>query len=127
MTRINLVDPALLSRQHLLAETRELPRIFGLVKKAIARGEHVSDYKFDGYRLGKDHCKQFYSRLQWLQNRQKALVDECMRRGYKVQYTQTESLTEGIPSEWRNDWTPTERDVKLNVNRINERGGNIGG
>jgi hypothetical protein len=39
MTRINCIDPALLSDKHLGAEYRELPRIFNLVRDAIKRGE----------------------------------------------------------------------------------------
>jgi deoxyribonuclease (pyrimidine dimer) len=42
MTRINVVPPRELTRQHLIAEYRELPRVFGLVKKAAARGERPS-------------------------------------------------------------------------------------
>lgn len=39
MTRINVIEPSRLSDQHLGAEYRELPRVFGLVRDAIARGE----------------------------------------------------------------------------------------
>jgi len=35
MTRINLVDPSTLHSKHLLAEYRELPRVFGLVQQAL--------------------------------------------------------------------------------------------
>lgn len=35
MTRINLLPPAQLADQHLIAEYRELPRIFTLVKSKL--------------------------------------------------------------------------------------------
>lgn len=38
MTRVNVVDPSLLSDKHLGAEYRELPRVFGEVKRKIAMG-----------------------------------------------------------------------------------------
>ncbi|MBP7000765.1 pyrimidine dimer DNA glycosylase/endonuclease V [Amaricoccus sp.] len=38
MTRINVVPPEELSRAHLVAEYRELPRVFGMVRAMIARG-----------------------------------------------------------------------------------------
>jgi len=38
MTRVNLVDPSLLTDQHLRAEWHELPRVFTLAKAWHARG-----------------------------------------------------------------------------------------
>lgn len=35
MTRINLADPSTLHSKHLLAEYRELPRVFKLVEAAL--------------------------------------------------------------------------------------------
>lgn len=43
MTRINLIPPAQLSDQHLLAEYRELPRIFTMAHEAALRSEHPDD------------------------------------------------------------------------------------
>lgn len=39
MTCINLVDPSTLHSKHLLAEYRELPRVFKLVEAAEKRGQ----------------------------------------------------------------------------------------
>jgi deoxyribonuclease V len=41
MTRINLLPPSELADQHLLAEWRELPRIFGLVKKKLTENKPI--------------------------------------------------------------------------------------
>gem|GEM_PF-2001583 len=41
MTRINLVSPSVLADQHLIAEWRELPRIFGSVKKKLAENKPI--------------------------------------------------------------------------------------
>lgn len=43
MTRINCVAPIELTTKHLVAEYRELPRIYNLVRAAIKRGERPSD------------------------------------------------------------------------------------
>jgi hypothetical protein len=45
VTRINLVDPKELSRQHLVAEYRELPRIFNYVPTNEAI--HISQERID--------------------------------------------------------------------------------
>lgn len=120
MTRINLVPPSELSRQHLIAEYRELPRIFGLVRKAIERGELPNDKRNPtSYTLGTGHCRFFYSRLLWLRTRLADLHSEMFIRGYKVNFD-LPSLV-GIPDAWCGDYIPTEEALKINRDRIRER------
>lgn len=45
MTRINLTLVSELADQHLMAEYRELPRVFGAVRKHVQNGKKVSDFK----------------------------------------------------------------------------------
>lgn len=124
MTRINLVNPESLSDAHLGAEYRELPRIFGLVRKAIERGETPSDPRNPtSYTLGKGHCRFFYPRLGWLSRRYLQLCDECRVRGRVVSFGSVQGLIAGIPPEWLGDWVPSVTDIELNVARINIRGG----
>lgn len=49
MTRINLVHVKELADQHLMAEYRELPRVFGAVRKHVQDGKRVSDFKIKPY------------------------------------------------------------------------------
>lgn len=56
MTRINLTLVSELADQHLMAEYRELPRIFGAVRERIAKGQGFDDISKD-FRLGT--AKQF--------------------------------------------------------------------
>jgi len=126
MTRINCIDPKLLRTKHLVAEYRELPRIFGLIHKAIVRGEHPQDSRNpSAYTLGKGHVRFFYNKAQFLVKRQKQLVEECQRRNINVQFTDVDSLVENIPTEWYNDWDPPIEAIYTNLMRINERGGLI--
>lgn len=122
MTRINCIDPKMLTDKHLGAEYRELPRIFGLVRKAIDRGEVPNDPRNPkAYTLGKGHCRFFYNRLGYLVSRQKQLCDECKRRGRKVSFDNIDSLVYNIPNEWMNDWVPDHTAIGINKQRINER------
>lgn len=122
MTRINLVSPRSLSDAHLGAEYRELPRIFGLVRKAVKRGELPNDPRNPSqYTLGRGHCRFFYPRLQFLVRRYIQLCNECRRRGRKVSYNNPLDLIQGIPSEWFKDYRPTKAAIQLNRDRINER------
>ena len=117
MTRINCVPPQELSRQHLLAEYRELPRVFALAFKAYsARRKIVAP---SAYTLGAGHVKFFYRRLGWCLDRFLALRREMLARGYKPQYVQPPPVD--LPPEWWQDWEPDAAALELNRQRILER------
>jgi hypothetical protein len=117
VTRINCVPAGELSDRHLVAEYRELPRVFGLVRAAVARGERPKPV--DGYRLGEGHVRSFYARLSYLVARHAELVAEMRRRGFKVNFPAPDSR--GIASEWFGAWAPSEIDLRINRARIKER------
>lgn len=122
LTRINCVPPSELTRQHLIAEYRELPRIFGLVRAAVERGEQPSDRRNpQAYTLGTGHCRFFYSRLGWLSYRQACLIAEMKRRGYSVNFSDVAGLIVGIPWEWFGAWEPDHAALAINRARIQER------
>lgn len=122
MTRINCIPPQELTGPHLVAEYRELPRIFTLARAAIERGEKPDDPRNPrSYTLGKGHVRFFYPRLGFLVKRQKALIDEMLRREYQPSYRTTEHLIENIPALWCADWQPDEAAIALNKARIAER------
>lgn len=117
MTRINCVPPSELTRQHLVAEYRELPRVFGLVRAAIDRGETPTPAP--AYTLGKGHVRFFYTRLAWLARRQAALIAEMQRRGYAPAYGAP--TLDDFPQEWCGDWDPPAEALRVNRARIAER------
>lgn len=122
MTRINCIPPSELTRQHLVAEYRELPRIFALVREAIARGEQPGDRRNPiEYTLGTGHVRFFYPRLGYLVRRQRLLILEMQARGYRPSFVGVDHLIEGIAEEWLADWEPTELAMAVNRARIAER------
>ncbi len=125
MTRINCVPVEELSREHLIAEYRELPRVFALARKAAERKDIK---KIDFYTLGKGHVLFFYTRLAYLARRHIELVSEMQRRGYTPNFTA--SLQEShadIPAELWGDWAPTKEALAINRQRIADRLGNKDG
>lgn len=117
MTRINCVPPEELSRQHLVAEYRELPRVFALADKAYPkRDKFVAPSQ---YTLGTGHVKFFYQRLAYCSRRFFQLKEEMLRRGYKPSY-QYPPLVE-VGTEWFQDWEPDAAALALNRQRILER------
>ena len=126
MTRINVVPPSELSRQHLLGELHEVLRPFGLVRKMLESGVNKwnlhKKYKQPvDYTLGTGHVVFFYTRLGYIANRHKALVKECINRGYHVNQIDYNSLTDGIPDWCMQDYEPTANALLVNRIRIQER------
>lgn len=122
MTRINCIPPAELTTRHLVAEYRELPRVFALVRAAIVRGELPDDPRNPReYRLGAGHVRFFYGRLGYLAKRQSALVAEMQNRGFKPAFTDPSGLLDGIPEIWCGDWQPSPLAMAENRARIAER------
>ena len=119
MTRINCVPVEELSGPHLVAEYRELPRVFALAQKAALRGSFKQP---DAYTLGKGHVMFFYTRLGYLAQRHAALISEMKRRGYKPAFSgiRREDFP-FIPNHFWTDWTPTQEALQLNRQRILER------
>lgn len=123
MTRINCVPVGELTSKHLVAEYRELPRVFGLVRAYQDRGGRPDSIATHGqppaYVLGKGHVLFFYTRLLWCRLRYLELVDEMRRRGYSPKYTVPPE--EGLRPEWYGDWGVTPEAMAVNRARIKER------
>lgn len=121
MTRINLIPVEELTDQHLIAEYRELPRIFSLVKNAQDKGKNVSDFKIsDKYLLGTGHVIFFYNKLIFLQKRLNLLINECLKRGFHISLQQEYPL-DAFNNEWLNDWKPDFEEINLSYSRISEK------
>jgi deoxyribonuclease (pyrimidine dimer) len=120
MTRINVIPVTELTDKHLLAEYRELPRIFGAARKWHERGGRVRDLP-KHYRLGGGHLLFFYNKLQWCFARQRQLVAECKRRGFHVTYEPTSDLIDWAPHYLLSEYMPTCAALCINRERINDR------
>lgn len=122
MTRVNVVPPEELSRQHLVAEYRELPRIFGLVRAAQGRGLRPAALKAPrAYVLGRGHMLFFYDKCMFLLRRQQSLIREMRSRGYDPKFAYPNDLITGLEAHWLGDYEPTDEAMALNRARIKER------
>ena len=121
MTRINLVPVSELSDQHLIAEYRELPRIFNLVLNAQYKGKYPLDFKIsDTYLLGTGHVTFFYDKLIFLQRRLKEITEECIKRKFNIANKNDYSLAL-FNKEWLNDYVPTLKEIEISRKRIQEK------
>ena len=123
MTRINCVDPSILSDKHLVAEYNELPRVFSLVLQTEEsarwlRATHRT------YKMGSGHLKFFYTKCLYLKKRYVELYREMLRRGMKPRGIVVKLVltsAKQIDKEYCGDWEPTEADWAENLKRLKER------
>jgi deoxyribonuclease (pyrimidine dimer) len=122
MTRINCIPTKELHKKHLVAEYHEITRVFGLVKKLVASGKDPAMCGApEQYVLGTGHVRFFYTRLAWVQNRIADLALEMDSRGIKARIELIKGIADGIPESFFGDWEPTEADMALNRERLDER------
>ena len=126
MTRINVINPQELTRQHLIAEIRELPRVFTMVKNWRSSG--INYYNFrrlkkqpTEYTLGTGHMCMFADKLGWLARRYEALCNEWRSRVYNIQQVSYEDLIQGIDKSFLGDYNVTQEALRINRQRIADR------
>lgn len=120
MTRINVVPVSELVDKHLIAEYRELPRIY---KLAIGYHNRKNKSKIpEEYILGTGHVTFFYDKLSFIENRHKELIQEMISRGFNVSYSGDAPLeSKSLPNSYWKDYEPTKESIRLNQERISER------
>lgn len=122
MTRINVVPVESLSRQHLIAEYREITRLPGNLRTSLSRKSKpfsMSEISNE-YILGTGHVKFFFDKMQYLEQRFTQLTTEMIRRGYNPNFTDA-SIFRNCPVEFYNQYEPTPEAIALNIGRIKER------
>lgn len=123
MTRVNVIPVDQLCRLHLIAEWREIPRIFALAHKASQSPKPWTHKQPKSYQLGSGHVLFFYDKLSFLADRHAQLVQEMLSRGYKPSFTGNlrEQWQESIPASYWRPYSPTEDAIAINMERINKR------
>ena len=120
MTRINRIPVEELHQKHLVAEYRELPRVFALCDKHYSARKPMA-IPFN-YTMGKGHVLFFYNKLKWLSDRYSQLINEMKRRGYNPSFANDfPNKFNHLPNTYWGNWCPTDIDRKINRDRINLR------
>lgn len=122
MTRINVVPVAELADQHLMAEYRELPMIMGSLKRTLKSKSGWQKQKVaPQYTLNKGHVYFFTNKKSFLAERFAALIEELKSRNYNISPADRVidwNVFDTVPQV---EWTPSEQDIKLNMDRIKAR------
>ena len=122
MTRINLVVPAELSDQHLVAEYREIFMVGSSLQRSLKskNWEKTLANIPVKYTLNKGHVTFFYNKGKYLYKRYKLLIKEMKNRGMNPD-PKRKFKTEQWPDELFNDWEPEPDDYKVIRARIKEK------
>lgn len=119
MTRINsAINPKNLTDSMLIAELRELPRIFTAVQKRISQNKKFNDIP-KKFTLGIGHVKFFYNKCGFLSKRHEELRKEYSNRFEKEYLFDIEKSK--VPLTLFNDYTPTDDEKILLIDRISLR------
>jgi deoxyribonuclease (pyrimidine dimer) len=119
MTRINVVPVQELQREHLVAEYKEIVRVF-----ALARSAQYELHKKkipNEYTLGTGHVLYFYDKLKYITERYNSLCTEMKHRGYVCNRVEQSELERGIDRSLFWDYSVTDAALALNRARISER------
>lgn len=120
MTRINVIDPTQLTDQHLMAEYRELPMVMGSLRRSLV-AKNGMPAPGPEYTLNAGHVKFFYNKGKFLHRRYLILVAELMARGYELDPERKADFNVFIDNGLYHEWTPGQRDLQINRERIKER------
>ena len=120
MTRINVIDVSLLTDQHLMAEYRELPMIAGSLRRSLKSKNGLPKVP-PIYKLGSGHVTFFYNKGLFLYRRYNAIIEELLKRGYRLDSGREVDFDTFKDNGLYGDWIANEIDLLVNANRITQR------
>jgi len=121
MTRINLLPVKELCNKHLMAEFHEMPRLVKNLHTSLNRKAPFDVREIPSeYVLGKGHVKFFFNKFEYLHKRHTEITKELLLRGYRLTNIDS-SIFASVDKMWYNDYTPTEKAIELNRQRVLER------
>lgn len=125
MTRINLVNPDLLTARHLVAEYKELTQIIFPMQRTASKGSLHTVKIPEKFCLDGGHVKFFYDKGYYLEKRFTDLYINMNERGIKTDREnykkRLEKIQTSFPGIWYNDYIPDEEAYKTILKRIKER------
>lgn len=119
--RCNIIHPTMLTDQHLIAEKRELRMIPPLLEKRVKSGKDIRAGIPARYTLGSGHMLFWLDKMRYLSNRYDSLVEEMRRRGFQANPHLTFDLSYATMYGMDGDWTPTQDDYTIILERIKEK------
>ena len=122
MTRINIVDPAELTDQHLIAEYREIFMVAGSLRRTLKSKIGLQHNKIPKeYTLNKGHVYFFYNKGKYLHKRYNLIINEMVKRKFKPSNNRLFPTNIFIEHNLYKDWNPNLKDYIIIRKRIQEK------
>ncbi len=122
MTRINLIPPADLTDQHLVAEYREMTMVPAALNRTLNSSKGLVKTKISKqYTLNTGHVYFFYDKGKFLKERYDSLVQEMKDRGMNPDPNRTFPTEVFKQNKLYGDWKPSIKEIDINLQRINKR------
>jgi deoxyribonuclease (pyrimidine dimer) len=122
MTRVNLVPPAELFDQHLMAEYRELPMIPAALARTLRSRKGLALSNYPGrFTLNTGHVRFFYDKGRYLERRYAAVARELRRRGFRLDPERVFPVAVFIGNGLYGDWRPRAADLAAIRARLAEK------
>lgn len=125
MTRINLIDPELLTDQHLFSEFREIKMVPKALSRSLAaRGlSGVRDIIPERFTLNKGHVAFFYDKGLYLDRRYERIKAELRFRG--IHFNELSPFDPDGVYEWHPslymDYEPPEEAIQIITERLMQK------
>lgn len=117
MTRINTLDPKLLTTKHLQAEYFEAPRII----TALEKNPSIKDPP-KTYRMGTGHVRFFYDKLDYIALRLHLIADELTARGHQLDEQKfQDTIARAVKFNHCSGYYPSLEDQQVNLERLIEK------
>lgn len=120
ITRINIIPPAELYDQHLVAEYREIFMVGPALNRSLnSKGWNINRIP-NKFKLNVEHVLFFYDKGEYLYKRYQKLIKEIKQRGMKPNPNREFKSMEW-PDHFFNNWKPSEDDMNIIRERIKLR------
>jgi len=119
MTRINIINVAELTDQHLIAEYREITMVPAALNRTINSRNGLDINKIPKeFTLNKGHVTFFYDKGKYLFKRYNLLINEMKKRGFNPNKNRVFAKKIFIDNHLFHDWEPKLKDLKTIRSRI---------
>lgn len=124
MTRINLMDPSVLTSRHLLAEFKEITQVLHPLSITLSKGDLtlLKSKIPPNYTLNTGHVCFWYDKGDWLIMRFKSLRHELVVRGVNIDNDLFEQrltrMADVYSNSIHNEWQASYNDIVINAERI---------
>ena len=103
-----------------MAEYREIFMIGSSLQRSLKSKNWDPSRIPKEFKLGEGHVLFFYDKGKYLYNRYEEIRNELLKRNFKLNKDRLFKTTQ-FPTEYYNDWKPTEQDQAIVWKRIEER------